>query len=120
MYIVRSFSRLLFVVTLGAFAAFLFLHRSQVDSRGPVIDIEDPLIEVSVEDGDERFLEGVTASDSSDGDVMESVAVENVSLPTLLLILTIMWGGIQGNCVIQIMNRPGLFWRNLSSIIPDL
>lgn len=79
MYIVRSFSRLLFVVTLGAFAAFLFLHRSQVDSRGPVIDIEDPLIEVSVEDGDERFLEGVTASDSSDGDVTESVAVENVS-----------------------------------------
>lgn len=79
MYIVRSFSRLLFVVTLGAFAAFLFLHRSQVDSRGPVIDIEDPLIEVSVKDGDDRFLEGVTASDSSDGDVTDSVAVENVS-----------------------------------------
>ena len=48
MYIVRSFSRLLFVVTLGAFAAFLFLHRSEVDSRGPVINIEEPLIEVSV------------------------------------------------------------------------
>lgn len=79
MFIVRSFSRLLFVVTLGAFAAFLFLHRSEVDSRGPVINIEEPLIEVSVEDGDERFLEGVTAMDSSDGDVTESVAVENVS-----------------------------------------
>lgn len=79
MYIVRSFSRFLFIVTLGAFVAFLFLHRSQVDSRGPVIDIEDPLIEVSVEDGDEHLLEGVTASDSSDGDVTESVAVENVS-----------------------------------------
>lgn len=79
MYIVRSFSRLLFVVTLGAFAAFLFLHRSEVDSRGPVINIEEPLIEVSVQDGEERFLEGVTAIDSSDGDVTESVAVENVS-----------------------------------------
>lgn len=79
MYIVRSFSRLLFVVTLGAFAAFLFFHRSEVDSRGPVIHIEEPLIEVSVGDGDDRFLEGVTASDSSDGDVTESVAVENVS-----------------------------------------
>ena len=79
MYIVRSFSRLLFVVTLGAFVAFLFFHRSEVDSRGPVINIEEPLIEVSVEDGDDRFLEGVTASDSIDGDVTESVAVENVS-----------------------------------------
>ena len=79
MFIVRSLSRLLFVVTLGAFVAFLFLHRSEVDSRGPVINIEEPLIEVSVEDGDERFLEGVTAMDSSDGDVTESVAVENVS-----------------------------------------
>ncbi len=79
MYIVRSFSRLLFVVTLVAFVAFLFFHRSEVDSRGPVINIEEPLIEVSVEDGDDRFLEGVTASDSIDGDVTESVAVENVS-----------------------------------------
>lgn len=79
MYIIRSFSRLLMVLTLAAFAAFLFLHRSEVDSRGPVIQIEEHLIEVSVEDGDERFLEGVTASDSSDGDVTDSVAVENVS-----------------------------------------
>lgn len=79
MYIVRSFSRLIFVVTMVAFAAFLFLHRSAVDSRGPVINIEEPLIEVSVEDGDERFLEGVTATDISDGDVTDSVAVENVS-----------------------------------------
>ena len=79
MYIVRSFSRLLLVVTLAAFAAFLFFHRSEVDSRGPVIHIEESLIEVSVEDGDDRFLEGVTASDSTDGDVTESVAVENVS-----------------------------------------
>ena len=79
MYIVRSFSRLLFVVTLGVFVAFLLFHRAEVDGRGPVIHIEEPLIEVSVKDGDERFLEGVTASDSSDGDVTESVAVENIS-----------------------------------------
>lgn len=79
MYIVRSFSRLLLVVTLAAFAAFLFFHRSEVDSRGPVIHIEESLIEVSVEDGDDRFLVGVTASDSTDGDVTDSVAVENVS-----------------------------------------
>ena len=79
MYIIRSFSRLFMLATVIAFAAFLFMHRAAVDSRGPVIQVEDKLIEVSVEDGDARLLEGVTASDSSDGDVTESVAVENIS-----------------------------------------
>lgn len=79
MYLMRLFSRILVVVTMAALAVFLFTHRNVVDSRGPVIHIEEPLIEVSVEDGDERLLEGVTASDSSDGDVTDSVKVENIS-----------------------------------------
>ena len=79
MYLMRIFSRLLLAVTIVALAAFLFTHRNVVDSRGPVIHIENPLIEVSVKDGDARLLEGVTASDSSDGDVTDSVEVENIS-----------------------------------------
>ena len=79
MYLMRIFSRVLLVVTIAALAVFLFTHRNVVDSRGPVIHIEEPLIEVSVQDGDERLLEGVTASDSSDGDVTDSVKVENIS-----------------------------------------
>ena len=58
MYLMRLFSRILVVVTMAALAVFLFTHRNVVDSRGPVIHIEEPLIEVSVEDGDERLLEG--------------------------------------------------------------
>ena len=79
MYLMRVFSRVLLAVTVAALAVFLFTHRNVVDSRGPVIHIEEPLIEVSVEDGEERLLEGVTASDSSDGDVTDSVEVENIS-----------------------------------------
>ena len=79
MYIMRLFSRILMAVTLLALAVFIFTHRNVVDSRGPVIHIEEPLIEVSVEDGEDKLLEGVTASDSSDGDVTESVKVENIS-----------------------------------------
>lgn len=79
MYLVRIFSRILMAVTLAAFVVFLFTHRNVVDNRGPVIHVEDPLVEVSVKDGEKQLLEGVTASDSSDGNVTDSVEVENIS-----------------------------------------
>lgn len=79
MYLLRRLSRLLFVITLAAFAVFLFRNRSGVDSRGPVITAEDTLLKVSVNDPEEVLLEGVTARDSSDGDVTGSVEVENIS-----------------------------------------
>lgn len=79
MYLLRRFSRLLLILTLAAFALFLFKNRSGVDTRGPVIHVEEGLLEVGVQDGEEVLLEGVTARDSSDGDVTDSVEVENIS-----------------------------------------
>lgn len=79
MYLLRRLSRLLLIITLAALALFLFRNRSGVDSRGPVIHTEGTLLEVSVEDPEEALLLGITARDSSDGDVTDSVEVENIS-----------------------------------------
>lgn len=79
MYLLRRFSRLLLAVTLAVFAVFIFKHRSGVDTRGPVIHADGEVMEVSVKDGEEILLEGITANDSSDGDVTDSVEVENIS-----------------------------------------
>lgn len=79
MYLLRRLSRILLAITLMAFFVFLFLNRSGIDSRGPVIHTDVSLLEVSVNDGEDVLLEGVTARDSSDGDVTASVEVENIS-----------------------------------------
>lgn len=79
MYLLRRFSRLLLILTLAAFALFIFKNRSGVDTRGPVIHTDGAMMEVSVKDGEEILLEGVSARDSSDGDVTDSVEVENIS-----------------------------------------
>ena len=79
MYLLRRFSRLLLAVTLVVFAVFLYQHRAGVDNRGPVIRTPEGLLEVSVNDPEEILLEGITASDPSDGDVTDSVEVENIS-----------------------------------------
>ena len=79
MYLLRRCSRLLLIATLAAFAFFLYTNRAGVDNRGPGISVKEPLLEISVEDPEEALLEGVTASDPTDGDVTDSVEVENIS-----------------------------------------
>lgn len=79
MYLLRRFSTILLLLSIAALSAFLFYHRKGVDTRAPEIHVESPSIEISVSDGEEKLLEGVTAYDSADGDVTDTVAVENIS-----------------------------------------
>ncbi len=79
MYLLRRFSRLLLLLSIAALAVFLFNHRTGVDTRAPEISLESPSIEISVLDGEEKLLEGVNAYDSADGDVTDTVAIENIS-----------------------------------------
>ena len=79
MYVLRRFSRILLIFTLAAFVVFNIYNRAGVDSRGPQISVGEPLIEVGVKDSEDVLLQGVTASDSADGDVSDSLSVENIS-----------------------------------------
>ena len=66
------------LVTL-AFAGYRINEIRKEDSSGPVFTCEEKELEVSIHDGDDVLLQGITASDKKDGDVTSSVLVEKLS-----------------------------------------
>lgn len=63
---------------LGLFGCYQFWIHNNLDTVGPVITIEDGLLEVSVEDPAEALMQGVRAEDARDGDVTAGVLIESV------------------------------------------
>ena len=71
---------LIFVIMVVlAFAGFYGMQVMKADSSGPVISGGKDQMEVSIHDGDEVLLSGITASDKKDGDVTSSLIVESIS-----------------------------------------
>ena len=62
-----------------AFAGYCAYSYAKTDSSGPVISGGEEKITVSIHDGDEVLLEGITATDKKDGDVTSSLIVEKIS-----------------------------------------
>lgn len=63
---------------IGLFAAYLFWIHNNLDTTGPVITVDEELLEISVEDPEEALMQGVTAVDDRDGDVTDGMLVESV------------------------------------------
>ena len=72
---------MLLLVLVAAAALFscyqLWIHNN-LDTVGPVITIEEGILEVSVEDPDSMLMQGVRAEDARDGDVTADVMIESV------------------------------------------
>lgn len=62
-----------------ALAVFAWIQSASEDVEGPDISFESDVIEVSIKDGDDVLLKGVTARDDEDGNVSDSLIVENIS-----------------------------------------
>lgn len=71
---------LLMALCVAAFCIYYTVDGVRTDSRAPVIQFSDELLEVSVADPEEMLLQGVTASDHNDGDVTDLVVVESIRL----------------------------------------
>lgn len=67
------------IIVVLIFAGFYGMQMMKEDSSGPVISGGKDQIEVSIHDGEEVLLEGITASDKKDGDVTHSLLVESIS-----------------------------------------
>ena len=61
------------------FIAYKGMQMMKTDSSGPVISGGGDKIEVSIHDGEDVLLQGITASDKKDGDVTDSLLVESIS-----------------------------------------
>lgn len=67
------------VLVTAAFAAGQVYSRVVTDTVPPVITLDSDSITVSVEDGRDALLRGVTASDAKDGDLTGQIIVSGVS-----------------------------------------
>lgn len=62
----------------GLFAVYLLWIHNNLDTTGPVINVSQELLEISVSDPESALLQGITAVDARDGDVTDSLLVESV------------------------------------------
>lgn len=69
----------IFLISLGVFGVYNVKAFISRDNLGPVIQMEADEIYISVNDGNDVLLQGVTATDSKDGDVTDSLVVESIS-----------------------------------------
>lgn len=78
---VKRINILLLAVLAAAIALFgayqLWVH-NRLDTVGPVITIDEELLEISVKDEEEALMQGIRAVDERDGDVTASLLVESV------------------------------------------
>lgn len=75
----RTLSITLFIASLILFGINYYRKSIYEDKNGPVFQIEGNVVQVSVKDDQKALLKGLTATDSADGDVTDSVIVESIS-----------------------------------------
>lgn len=79
MRILKTILIICLVLVTAAFAAGQVYSRVVTDTVPPVITLDSDSITVSVEDGRDALLRGVTASDAKDGDLTGQIIVSGVS-----------------------------------------
>lgn len=72
-------SLVLCIVSLVCYHGYSFYHSRIKDQTYPVIEMEEKELEISIEDGEDILLKGITAYDKKDGDVTESIVIESIS-----------------------------------------
>lgn len=76
---IHRISTVYFCIALVVLAACAYLYFINRDTQGPVIEVDSELIELDVTATDTDILNGVTAYDSKDGDVSDTLMVEYIS-----------------------------------------
>ena len=69
---------LVMAVALGLFGCYLFWIHNNLDTVGPVLTVEEGVLEISVEDPAEVLMQGIRAVDERDGDVTAGVLIESI------------------------------------------
>lgn len=69
---------LVMAAAVGLFGCYLLWIHNNLDTTGPVITVEEGLLEISVKDPAEALMQGVRAVDDRDGDVTAGVLIESI------------------------------------------
>lgn len=76
---VKWLSIAILLISIVAFADYNWRAIKSRDNLGPVIEMEEDKIYVSVNDKEDMLLKGIRATDSKDGDVTDTLVVESIS-----------------------------------------
>ncbi len=76
---VRFLISFIFLISVIVFGGYIVKTKMVQDTQPPVIECESEEITVSVEDGEDALLKGITAKDNRDGDITDSVRVSSMS-----------------------------------------
>lgn len=79
MKLAKRISIIFFACSALLFAFCIVTNKSGTDRNGPDITMDKDEIEVSITDDKDALLAGVSAKDSKDGDVTDSLVVESIS-----------------------------------------
>lgn len=79
MRILKTFSVIFAAFAVIAFVATVVLRVLGADEEAPMISMDSEQISISVGDGEDRILAGVSAQDTKDGDVTGTLVVESLS-----------------------------------------
>ena len=77
--LLRKIILILFVIVFAAFVAFTVLDKLNTDTTTPIITVPQDTLKVSINDSEEKLLEGVTATDGKDGDITQNIIIESIS-----------------------------------------
>ena len=69
---------LVMAAAVGLFGCYLLWIHNNLDTTGPVITVEEGLLEISVKDPAQALMQGVRAVDDRDGDVTAGVLIESI------------------------------------------
>lgn len=79
MRVIKIMATVLFVAASILFGIAVYTVISANHRLEPTITVEEDFLEVSIEDGEEVLLQGITASDPEDGDLTDFIVVESLS-----------------------------------------
>lgn len=79
MRVLRITVTAIFIIVAVIFAIFYMGEKINMDTTMPVIQIDEPLLQVSFDADNTELLKGVTAHDGKDGDLTDRIIVESVS-----------------------------------------
>lgn len=75
----KIFSIIVFLFSLLLFGGYKIYGWMQDDRYPPIIEVKEEELKVSISADKDELLKGVTATDSKDGDVTDSLVVESIS-----------------------------------------
>lgn len=75
----RKLAIALFIISVGLYIGIQMLEEYTSDDTKPEIYTEETYLELSVDDPEEKLLEGLTAVDEKDGDLTDSIMIQGKS-----------------------------------------